>query len=143
MQFRPEFFVRLPKSLDRSRCNVSLSAVKISGQWCSNCNGPFDCYALSHIIHQYIRPSLIPKESIIYIGKDVTPIDWNNNNDLRKVKLLAESNYRTIMDGSHQIETINRKIDALLTEKSEIDQQISQLGHDSGYFKKLIEMIEK
>jgi len=143
VKFHSEFFMRLPNDLDRTRCHVSISAVKISGQWCSSCNGQFDCIALSHIVHQYIKSSSLPKESIVYIGKTITPIDWNNVDDLRRVKAMARANHHTIVNGLQQIDAIDRKLNNLQTEKMAVTKSISLLGHGSDYFEQLIDMIKK
>jgi len=94
-------------------------------------------------MHEFAQFSNIPKESIMYIGKDVLPIYWNNNNDLQKVITISSANQQLLVNEKKRIEAIDRIVEQLLVERKTIMKNvlvITKFMNNSDDFGRIVEM---
>ncbi len=111
--FFSDFFICHPSSVTINQCDGSEN---VCGKiWCEYCLGNFyDASNLVKIMHRTIKFSNIPKYSVIYLEKQVIPINHNNIDDLFYVKKFLENDRKKLSILQHRINNTEEKIKLMI-----------------------------
>ena len=105
--------IDLTKCSSTSDCNPSFAVNK--DRWCKRCLGNA---FVSNITAQMMKKSFsfsdMPKESIIYIDKTVTPIKQDDIEILSKAMAITKKEIATVKDFNADIDVVTKKITSII-----------------------------
>lgn len=151
--FYGDYFTIFPKDILEYECDSSCKhKIFFQNKWCKKCNGSFfDAKNLWNLIFDQIDFSRICKNSVFFIKKIIEPVDYENNDSLKKVLTYLHSEKDKIDILQERINRIENKINIYLERmklKKKYNQNIinylvSDKGGSVDKFILLIDDVEK
>ncbi|XWV25249.1 hypothetical protein QJ856_gp0523 [Tupanvirus deep ocean] len=129
-----DYFKINPTDIDLINCTDNSCNMKLDKSnklWCQKCHGDFDASKLIKLINSEMKFCEMPRNSVLFIGKEIKYIDFYDFNSLSKVKKFLENDKKKIDIIQNRInnadERMKRIVEAIQTEKNFNQEKINKL----------------